>query len=303
MNKNNLNIIDIGTSKISYKIIGNGKIDIVVELGLGSCIAEWYQLAKEISKKGYTVLLYERAGTGYSTISSLQRTPVNIANELNKLLEKLDVSDKITILAHSQGGLYAQAFTRIYKKRVKKIILLDPLSANDNKFKELLTEEEFRKSGVDKFSSLKLQKRLANLHLGFIIKALMKNAPPFYYYEGFSKEEEDYILSTLTKANLYETSMEEYKLSHDENIIASLKEKNEFPDIPLVLITHSSEFCIKETMEFGGTTRQEAEKIEDIWQQIMKEYLNFSRESKYIQAKNSGHYIHLLKPNLILENL
>jgi len=300
MYKMKIDSIDIGTTVISYKMIGNGEIDTLFELGLGSCIAEWQGLAVAIAEKGHTVLLYERAGCGYSTPSTLVRTPQNIAKELNCLLDKLGVTKRLTIIAHSQGGLYSQAFARLYAHRVERLILLDPLSANDNRFKESLTTEEYKKSGVDKFASLGLQKTLAKLHLGFIIKKVMRNAPPFYYYNGFTKEEESYILSSLVKPSVYDTAMQEYELSHDENIVKDYKSKNDFPDIEIVLITHSSDFCIKETMEFGGVTREVAEKIENIWQDIMKDYLLFSSKTKFLQARESGHYIHLMCPELII---
>lgn len=303
MNKKEIKLVDIGTSKINYKIVGNQKIDVIIESGLGSCIAEWLKLANEISKMNHTVLLYERAGTGYSGQSTLKRTPENIAIELKALLEKLDVSDKVIMIGHSQGGLYCQTFARMYKEKIEKMLLIDPLSANDNKFKQLLTKDEFKKSGVDKSSAIGIQELLAKLHLGFIIKTLMKSAPPFYYYKNFTHEETDYILSTFPNQNLYKTVMEEYKLSHLEDNIKNLQKKNSFPDIPIVLITHTSNFSINEIIEFGRTTKEEAEKIETIWQNLMKEYLSFSKTSKHVQAKNSGHYLHLTEPNLILENL
>ena len=37
--------------------------------------------------------------------------------------------------------------------------------------------------------------------------------------------------------------------------------KGNFPDIPLALITHSSEFAIEESMKFGNNTYEFAEKI------------------------------------------
>ena len=296
-------IIDIGTAMISYKIIGSGIVDVVVEMGLGSCIAEWQKLAGAIAQKGHTVLLYERAGCGYSTPSRLKRTPENIVKELHCVLDKLETTKKITIIAHSQGGLYSQVFARLYTDRVERLILLDPLSANDNKFKELLTADEYRKSGVDKFASLGIQRTMAKLHLGFVIKKIMKNAPPFYYYRDFTNEEEKYILSTLVKPTVYETAMQEYQLSHDENVIQNYKNKKDFPDIEIILITHSSDFCIKETMEFGGATREVAEKVENIWQDIMKEYLQFSKKAKFLQAKECGHYIHLMCPELVIEQI
>lgn len=145
---------------------------------------------------------------------------------------------------------------------------------------------------------------LAKLHLGFINKAVMKKAPPFYYFNGFSKEAKDYILNSLTLPDIYAAAIEEYRLSHDENYIHSLKDRETYPrNLPIVLITHNSEFSIKEIMEFGQATRELAEKVEDIWQSLMKEYLAFSNCTKHIPAKNSGHYMHLTEPELIFEAL
>jgi len=39
--------------------------------------------------------------------------------------------------------------------------------------------------------------------------------------------------------------------------------------------------------------KQKAQKIEGIWQDIIKRYLDLSSETEHIIAPNSGHYIHL----------
>ena len=186
---------------------------------------------------------------------------------------------------------------------VKGILLIDPLSANDNKYKTLLTPEEQKKSGFDKTSNLAIMNKLAKLHLGFLIKAVMKKAQPFYYYKDFSKDAFDYILSSITKSALYISALEEYRLAHEEEIVEPLKERSDFPDIPLVLIMHTSEFSVKEIVEFGRTNAEFAKKVEDIWQSLIKEYLSFSSKTKYNQAQNSGHFIHLTEPNLITDGL
>ena len=232
----------------------------------------------------------------------IPRTPESIGRELYALLHKLGHSEKIVILAHSQGGLYAQQFARLYPEMVKGLVLLDPLSANDNSYKEILTPEEQKKSGFNKTDNLVIMKKLARLHLGFIIKAVMRKAPPFYYY-SFSKEAAEYILKVISKPDIYAAALEEYRLSHDESVLAPLKAKAGFPDIPIALITHTSDFSVKEIMEFGRTDAVFAQKVEDLWQSLMKEYLAFSGTTKYIQAQNSGHYIHLTEPNLISDAL
>lgn len=293
----NIDFVELKSTRLAYKIFGMGKIDVVIESALGACMGEWFHIAEKLSAS-YTVLLYERAGMNFSKKSLKERTPLNIAYELCELLELLPHNDKIIIIAHSQGGLYAQQFARIYPEKLKGLILLDPLSANDNEFKELLTPDEFKRSGVDKFSRLGIPKAMAKMHLGFILKALMKSAPPFYYY-NFEPEAKEYILNSLTKVGTYETAMEEYTAAHEGKYITELKYKGNFPHIPLILITHTSELAAKETMEFGGALKETADKVENIWQDIMKQYLTFSSKSEFIKAKKSCHYIHLSEPELI----
>lgn len=288
-----LECADLNGVKLKYKVFGDDKVRIVVELALGATIGEWWHIANQYSQQ-YTVLLYER---NRRTVP--KRTPKNIAIELHELLGTIPHEEKIIIIAHSQGGLYAQQFARLYPNMINGIVLLDPLSAHDNKFKELLTPAEMKQSGVDKTAMLSITKLLAKLHLGFIIKAIMKKAPPFYYYNDFSKDSRDHILSSITKPELSASAIEEYKLSHEPQEILALMEKTDFPEIPIFLITHSKEFAISETMEFGRTTRELAEKVEENWQSIMKEYLKLSTIKKHIEATNSGHFIHLMEPKLI----
>lgn len=283
--------------ELSYKVFGKGKVNLVIEIALGATAGEWWHIAEHLSKK-YTVLLYER-----SKNSKSERTPENIANELFELLHAIPCEDGIIFIAHSQGGLYAQQFARLYPQMVNGMVFIDPLSANDNRYKEVFTPDEQKKCGFNKTANLVIMKRLANWHLGFLIKALMKKAPPFYYYKDFSQEATDYILSTITAPSLYTSALEEYRLSHMEQYTLPLTKKLDFPDIPLVLITHTSAFSIKETMEFGRTNLEFATKVEYLWQSLMKEYLSFSRVNQFVQAKNSGHFIHLTEPELIDESL
>lgn len=280
----------------AYKVFGKGSIDLVIEAGLGTCAGEWWHIAERLSEE-YCVLLYERQRKPVTP-----RTPVNIGQELYSLLEMLGHREKIILLAHSQGGLYAQQFARLYPDMVRGLILIDPLSANDNSYKEFFTPEEQKKSGFDKAGNLVIMEKLAKLHLGFLIKSVMKKAPPFYYYD-FSKDAKEYILSSITETAFYHTALEEYRLAHDEDILVPLRKKEGFPDIPLALITHSSEFSIREIVEFGRTDRGFAQKVEDFWQSLMKEYLSFSNKTKFIQAKDSGHFIHLTEPGLIYDAL
>lgn len=290
--------------KWAIKTFGEGPIEMVIEMGLGACMGEWYQLAEKLGKT-YSVLLYERLGIDLSGESRPQmaRTPENIARELGILLDQLQCQKQLILIGHSQGGLYVQQFARLFPERIKGLIFLDPLSPKDHTFNDVLSAEEYQKSGVDKSNNFKIMRNMAKWHLGFLIRLMMKSAPPFYYYKGFSKDATKNILQGISKQQFSEIALEEYLLAHDRAYVDGLKEKEDFPNVPLVLITHDREKAIEENMRFGNNSRAFAEKIEDMWQQLMREYLAYSDQSIYICATESTHFIHLQQPELIDEAL
>ena len=69
---------EIEGQNISYRIFGEGDIDLVIEMGLGAVAGEWWHIAERLAKQ-FTVLLYER-GRNISKPRSLK----NIAIELKK---------------------------------------------------------------------------------------------------------------------------------------------------------------------------------------------------------------------------
>jgi pimeloyl-ACP methyl ester carboxylesterase len=284
--------LNIGTAFLAYKVYGKGPINLVIEAGLNTCSAEWWHIGEKLANR-YTVLVYDRAGYGTSSISYLERTPFFIAQELRNLLAKLNVSEKVTILAHSQGGLYAQQFTRSYPNFVHGLILLDPMSANNSRYQALLSPLEYKKSGIDKISAYKLAQGLTQFGLGSMLRPIIKKAPPFQYYRRLPFETTEYIIGALSKSTQYKTAIEEYELAQEDEYVQALQEKFTFPDIPLILITHTSRMAIEENMQYSGINRELADKVERIGQSLMKEYLTFSTKSKFVQAKRSTHHIHL----------
>ena len=296
-------ICDIQTSKLSYRLYGDlSNPFVIVETAMAACSAEWWHLAKKWSEN-FCILLYDRAGYGSSFSSTLSRTPVNIANELGELINALGIQKKAILIGHSLGGLYAQQFARLFPEKVHALILLDPVSANNHILKQKLTSREYDQSGIDKSKNLKLGLIVSSLKLGFLLKPLLRKAPPFYYFNEFAKDAEDCILNNLTQSKLYKSAISEYQSIEFGNEMIPLREKSDFPDIPLFLICHDPEIMTAEIEQYGGADRATSIKIDDMWVSLMKEYLHFSDKAIYRQAQNSGHLIHLSDPNVIWEVL
>ena len=286
---------------INYKIFGSETVDIVIEMGLGACIAEWEVLAGKLGEN-HGVLVYERAGINHSDRSDEERTPSNIAKELKNLLDQIPHDEKLLIIGHSQGGLYASEFCGLFPEIVKGLILLDPLSKEDIRFKKELTASELKRAGADKSKNFTVLETMVKLGLKGLVKKVMRKAPPFCYAD-FSGEEKEDILNSLVNISHLHTCREEYRLAHDEAVLKNMVSKDKYPYIPIILITHSSKAGIEEIMEFGRTSRPFAIKIEELWQEIMKDYLGYSKRSLWIHAKKGSHYIHLTEPEIIVESV
>lgn len=247
--------VSIVSAKLAYKLFGvNPKTCIVIETAMMASCAEWWHLAEHFSKK-YSVLVYDRAGYGLSSRSTLSRTPENIACELHELISKFNF-DGIILIGHSIGGLYAYQYYLMFPEKIKSLILIDPVSPNNKRFQNELSKEEYRKSGVDKVKNLKVGLFLSSIGIGRLLKGLLKKSPPFYYFNNFSKEAESYILNHLTQRKTYKVALEEYFNIPDTIDANSLKT---ISDIPLYLVCHSSEVMRKEIEYYGNTDNKTSE--------------------------------------------
>lgn len=109
--------------------------------------------------------------------------------------------------------------------------------------------------------------------------------------------------NTGVSAKHYKTAIEEYNAAHQEQYIARLKTRADFPNIPLYIIYHTPEIMINEIIEYGGLTKEEATKVEKLWEEIVKGYLSFTDSSKFIKSNNSSHFVHLTEFNLLEDSL
>ncbi len=299
-----MNEVQNSGSGIAYRIWGSGSTTIVIDTALGTCSAEWWHIAEKLSEE-FRVVTFDRLGCGRSKTPTNARTPQNIAAELDNLLASLGIDNSITLLGHSQGGFYSMQYALMYPSKVTGMVLLDPATPYDNEFAKRLSKEQYKQSGVDKTLGLRLGKALTSLKLGFMFKPLLKKMPPFYYYD-FSKDAKEYLLKSLCRKSAYAAALDEYKFTHMEGSVAAVKEGIDgraLGDVPIRLITHSSEIYCKELQKFGNMDAQTASFVEKMWQGIMKKTLNLSSDAKHIVAPNSGHFIHLTDFDVVYEAL
>lgn len=124
--------IKIEDGAINYSFIGKentGSKNIIVMLhdALGS-IPQWGRFPEKISSElNLPVLVYERFGHGNSDTDKIEKDIIFFKREaeyLNKLLTKLNISEKIILTGSSDGGTIALAYSALYPDKVNAAITI-----------------------------------------------------------------------------------------------------------------------------------------------------------------------------------
>jgi pimeloyl-ACP methyl ester carboxylesterase len=90
----------------------------------------WRHIQEEVSGFARTIS-YDRAGLGWSDAPRTERTPVNVAAELQQMLERAGVRPPFILVGHSFGGLVMRRFALLYPGEVAGILLVDPMRCEE----------------------------------------------------------------------------------------------------------------------------------------------------------------------------
>ncbi|AZA60611.1 alpha/beta fold hydrolase [Chryseobacterium indoltheticum] len=95
--------------------------------------AYWEKTAKDLSDKGFRVIIPDQIGFGKSSKpQSYQFSFAQLADNTKAILDELKI-DKLIVLGHSMGGMVATRFTLMYPENVEKLILENPIGLEDYK--------------------------------------------------------------------------------------------------------------------------------------------------------------------------
>ncbi len=124
-------LLTIENHQIHFKIIEGKGTPILFESGAGDDCSIWNSILEPIAKiTGATLITYDRAGFGLSTLNSNDTILSNygILSNLNDLelgLKMLGFDQQIMIVSHSYGGYLSTLYAAKYPERVIAMVLID----------------------------------------------------------------------------------------------------------------------------------------------------------------------------------
>jgi pimeloyl-ACP methyl ester carboxylesterase len=117
-------MVDVGRHRLEVTVAGDGPPAVVIEPSFGGWARDWRAIAEDLAGDT-TVVTYDRAPYGASSPARDARTPHDIANDLDGVLEAVGVKGPLVLAGHSAGGVYMRAYAARHMDRVAGMVLVE----------------------------------------------------------------------------------------------------------------------------------------------------------------------------------
>jgi pimeloyl-ACP methyl ester carboxylesterase len=117
-------MVDVGGYRLHLHCTGTGSPTIVVDSGWGDFSAAWGWVQLDVAKTT-RICTYDRAGMGWSEVSSEPRTAREYAKELHTLLTNAREHGPYILVGHSMGAHTMLVYAHDYPEEVSGMVLVD----------------------------------------------------------------------------------------------------------------------------------------------------------------------------------
>jgi len=117
-------MLDVGGRRLHVYETGQGSPTVVLEAGIAATSLSWRLVQDEVAK--FTrVASYDRAGLGWSDPASQPLTLTRLVDDLHALLQVAQLPAPYVLVGHSFGGLIVRAYARRYPAETAGLVLVD----------------------------------------------------------------------------------------------------------------------------------------------------------------------------------
>jgi pimeloyl-ACP methyl ester carboxylesterase len=275
-------MVDVGGYDLHLYCTGEagGAPSVVMDSGLGGTVLDWQLVQPEVAKFA-RVCTYDRAGMGWSDPGDQPRTSQQIVKELHTLLGNAGVVEgPYVLVGHSFGGTNMQVYASHYPDEVAGMVLVDSALEDE---KAVTLTQSLQPSPV-------LLKIYATIGLTRLPYTLGGEPPGLTSPE---LEDEQVAISSHRKhvfAVADETSSLQESFNENRADPMSLGNK------PLMVL--SAGFV---QLTGTGLSQEQVNLIDELHSDSQAALTRRSENAKQIIAEDSGHYIQVERPALVID--
>jgi pimeloyl-ACP methyl ester carboxylesterase len=259
-------MVDVGGRSLHLMDMGAGSPATVIVQALGTNALDFLGFYRELAASGIRVIVYDRAGLGWSNAPALgRRTHDDMARELHDLLDAAGVAPPYVLAGHSFGGVIARRFAVRYPGDVAGMVLID--SSHEDQVRRLRAEGWWSEPPVSTVRhALKRGTRLLFLGLYRLLsREAVSDVPP----ECADAARAVSLTARARRADLRE-------------LVLTLRPRGNPPDLgalPLTVLTAANR--------------------DATWNAMQAELAMISTESTHIVAEYGGHFLQRDNPDLV----
>jgi pimeloyl-ACP methyl ester carboxylesterase len=275
-------LVDVGGRRLHLHCAGSGSPTVVIEAGASSFAIDFTLVQSELSRTN-RVCSYDRAGHGWSDAITAAAPREGIPQELRALLQKDGIAPPYVLVGASMGGLYVRRYQIDYPQDVAGLVLLDP-SHEDRAFTMYngegvaiaeLTPEQFRSTIPT--GDINLPRRAPQTGVPF------DRLPPELYATRVRLDRR--LIAAQPAVVTYEQRLQGATAEHAN--LAKLRQVSlaqQFPlgDRPVVVLSRAT-----------GASQA-------MWD-VHAKAARISSNSRHTVVPESGHEIHLFKPDAVIQ--
>ena len=275
-------MVEVGGYSLHLYCTGEeGAPTVVMDSGAGGSVLDWQLVQPEVA--GFArVCTYDRGGAGWSEPGAQPRTSEQFVEELHTLLGNAAFQKPYVLVGHSLGGTNMQLYASQYPDEVAGMVLVD--SALED-LDLLSTTESLQGSPV-------WIKVLATIGVVRLVNML---GPVGYPFSELPPDSVDEALAINSRTRqLYESADEVSSLreSFEEQLAAPMS----LGDKPLIVLTAGPL-----QLEGMGLSQEQIDQMDEAHTRTQAALTQGSQNSEQIIAEDSGHYIHLEQPDLVVD--
>jgi pimeloyl-ACP methyl ester carboxylesterase len=266
-------LVDVGPYEMHIYCIGSGSPAVILDSGMGDTYVSWQKVQPQIAR--FTqVCSYDRAGIGFSYYTRHPSTSKDFAQELHILLHNAGVPPPYVLVGHSMGGFDVRLYASLYPGEAAGMILVD--SSHPQQQKRL-------PPAINDLDATWLREQeFFEFTMPFGIPRLL----------GFCGND---AAVRAVDCNFHSVRESVAELKAVSESAAQTAATGSLGDMPLVVLSHDPDTPQLDLPE------DLVKPANDAWQQMQEELTRLSTRGKQIIAKNSGHYIQLDRPDLVVE--
>lgn len=267
-------------------VLGAGAPPVVIVTCLGGPAVEWVAVAREVAKRT-TVLLYDRAGLGWSPAGGRERSVIDMADELRAVLDAADVGGAPLVVGHSIGGVVARLHAMRHPNDVAGVVLVD---SSHERMYELLERHDPTPWYRRRRWSQPMRERLRWLGVRRLRHELShrRDLAAAQRDHGIPEDLVDAAVALELATGTSRGDRAEMA-GLRRGLRDAADQARPLDDMPLTVITAGP---------MPGTDRERA--WEPAWLPLQADLVAQSTRGRQVRADHSGHHVHRDDPDLVI---